>query len=170
MYNISKEVLKEVVTTYIGLAKKLKGELVLVNKVSDESDEYVITNIKDLSFLNIKKGDLIEATIYVDDDDEVFEEFKIGSGQDDTVVREKIVKPSKEKKNEKDLKKDSKKVKTKVVEKNIKTDRKEEVKEEVKKEEDKKIEKQKKKQVQSKKIELNKDSNSSHFQKFMKKK
>ena len=54
-------------------------------------DEYVIRDIKDFEKLKIKNGDMVEATVYVDDDDELFEEFRLGNGKDDQVVRDKVL-------------------------------------------------------------------------------
>ena len=34
---------------------------------------------------------MVEATVYVDDDDELFEEFRLGNGKDDQVVRDKVL-------------------------------------------------------------------------------
>lgn len=34
---------------------------------------------------------MVEATVYVDDDDELFEEFRLGNGKDDQEVRDKVL-------------------------------------------------------------------------------
>ena len=70
-------------------AKKLKGDLVVFT--SRLEDEYVIRDIKDFEKLKIKNGDMVEATVYVDDDDELFEEFRLGNGKDDQEVRDKVL-------------------------------------------------------------------------------
>ena len=73
----------------IKTAKKLKGDLVVFT--SRLEDEYVIRDIKDFEKLKIKNGDMVEATVYVDDDDELFEEFRLGNGKDDQEVRDKVL-------------------------------------------------------------------------------
>lgn len=78
MYSVSFKLLEKIIEGYLKIAKKLSGELVILNKKDDEADEYIISNINDLKFLKISKGDMIELTIYVDDEDEYFEEFVIG--------------------------------------------------------------------------------------------
>ncbi|MGL5050667.1 MAG: hypothetical protein ACRC6E_08605, partial [Fusobacteriaceae bacterium] len=77
MYNVTRNMLVDVLEGYLKLAKELKGELVILNKVDDEADEFVITNIKDFGSIATKKNDMLEVTIYVDEDDEVYEEFII---------------------------------------------------------------------------------------------
>lgn len=69
--------------------QKIKGDLVVFT--SRLEDEYVIRDIKDFEKLKIKNGDMVEATVYVDDDDELFEEFRLGNGKDDQVVRDKVL-------------------------------------------------------------------------------
>ncbi|MEG0069725.1 hypothetical protein [Cetobacterium sp.] len=91
MYDLTKDMLTEVIAGYIELAKKMKGELVILNKIDDEADEFLITNLKDFNLIKINNGDLIEVTIYVDDEDEVYEEFKIGTGKDYNLVKERII-------------------------------------------------------------------------------
>lgn len=88
-YEVSKEVMNEVIKEFAKTAKKLKGDLVVFT--SRLEDEYVIRDIKDFEKLKIKNGDMVEATVYVDDDDELFEEFRLGNGKDDRVVRDKVL-------------------------------------------------------------------------------
>ncbi|AVQ28893.1 MULTISPECIES: hypothetical protein [Fusobacterium] len=88
-YEVSKEVMNEVIKEFAKTAKKLKGDLVVFT--SRLEDEYVIRDIKDFEKLKIKNGDMVEATVYVDDDDELFEEFRLGNGKDDQVVRDKVL-------------------------------------------------------------------------------
>ena len=88
-YEVSKEVMNEVIKEFAKTAKKLKGDL--VEFTSKLEDEYVIRDIKDFEKLKIKNGDMVEATVYVDDDDELFEEFRLGNGKDDQVVRDKVL-------------------------------------------------------------------------------
>lgn len=88
-YEVSKEVMNEVIKEFAKTAKKLKGDLVVFT--SRLEDEYVIRDIKDFEKLKIKNGDMVEATVYVDDDDEPFEEFRLGNGKDDQVVRDKVL-------------------------------------------------------------------------------
>lgn len=88
-YEVSKEVMNEVIKEFAKTAKKLKGDLVVFT--SKLEDEYVIRDIKDFEKLKIKNGDMVEATVYVDDDDELFEEFRLGNGKDDQVVRDKVL-------------------------------------------------------------------------------
>ncbi|MDU1910415.1 hypothetical protein [Fusobacterium sp.] len=88
-YEVSKEVMNEVIKEFAKIAKKLKGDLVVFT--SRLEDEYVIRDIKDFEKLKIKNGDMVEATVYVDDDDELFEEFRLGNGKDDQEVRNKIL-------------------------------------------------------------------------------
>ena len=88
-YEVSKEVMNEVIKEFAKTAKKLKGDLVVFTSILE--DEYVIRDIKDFEKLKIKNGDMVEATVYVDDDDELFEEFRLGNGKDDQVVRDKVL-------------------------------------------------------------------------------
>ena len=88
-YEVSKEVMNEVIKEFAKIAKKLKGDLVVFT--SRLEDEYVIRDIKDFEKLKIKNGDMVEATVYVDDDDELFEEFRLGNGKDDQEVRNMIL-------------------------------------------------------------------------------
>ena len=90
MYNVTREMLTEILDGYIKLAKKLDGELVVLNKIDDEADEFLIENIKDFNLIKTKKNDLLEITIYVDDEDEVYEEFVIGDGNDYSKVQKNI--------------------------------------------------------------------------------
>lgn len=136
MYNVTRDMLIEVLDGYIKLAKSLDGELVVLNKVDDEADEFLIENIKDFNLIKTKKNDLLEITIYVDDEDEVYEEFIIGDGTDYQKVQKNIFE-----KFPKYFKSDSKKIKS-----------------------DSKISGNKKEDSS------NRDSQSNHFQKFMKKK
>lgn len=136
MYNVTRDMLIEVLDGYIKLAKSLDGELVVLNKVDDEADEFLIENIKDFNLIKTKKNDLLEITIYVDDEDEVYEEFIIGDGTDYQKVQKNIFE-----KFPKYFKTDSKKIKS-----------------------DSKISRNKKEDSS------NRDSQSNHFQKFMKKK
>lgn len=136
MYNVTRDMLIEVLDGYIKLAKSLDGELVVLNKVDDEADEFLIENIKDFNLIKTKKNDLLEITIYVDDEDEVYEEFIIGDGTDYQKVQKNIFE-----KFPKYFKTDSKKIKF-----------------------DSKISGNKKEDSS------NRDSQSNHFQKFMKKK
>ena len=136
MYNVTREMLVEILDGYIKLAKKLDGELVVLNKVDDEADEFLIENIKDFNLIKTKKNDLLEITIYVDDEDEVYEEFVIGDGTDYQKVQKNIY--------EKFPKY------FKVGSLNIKSDS--------------------KKSGKEKGTSTNKDSQSNHFQKFIKKK
>ena len=85
-YEVSREVMNEVIKEFAKTAKKLKGDLVVFT--SRLEDEYVI---KDFEKLKIKNGDMVEATVYVDDDDELFEEFRLGNGKDDQEVRDKVL-------------------------------------------------------------------------------
>lgn len=90
MYNVTREMLIEVLEGYIKLAKELDGELVVLNKIDDEADEFLIERIKDFDSIKTKKNDLLEITIYVDDEDEVFEEFVIGNGSDYEKIQKNI--------------------------------------------------------------------------------
>lgn len=136
MYNVTREMLIEVLKGYIKLAKTLGGELVVLNKVDDEADEFIIENINDFNLIKTKKNDLLEITIYVDDEDEVYEEFVIGDGTDFHKVQKNIFE-----KYPKYFKIDSISIKS-----------------------------DSKKSGKNKEILGNKDSQSNHFQKFMKKK
>ncbi|MGL4254034.1 MAG: hypothetical protein ACRDB2_02345 [Fusobacteriaceae bacterium] len=111
-YNVSRGTLTEILEFYIKLAKKNNGELVVLNKTSDEADEYVIRNIKDFNLIKTKKNDFLEVTVYDDDDDDIaYEEFNIGEDSDRDKVREKILGINSEKKNridEKEIKKEIK--------------------------------------------------------------
>ena len=49
-------------------------------------------DIRDFAKLKIRKGDVIDATVYVDDDDELYDEFRLGEGKDDLVVKKKYLK------------------------------------------------------------------------------
>lgn len=91
MYNVTREMLIQVIDGYIELAKKLKGDLVVLNRVNDEDDEIIIKSLKDFNIIKTRDGNLIEVTIYVDDEDEVYEEFKIGNGQDYEKVKSNIL-------------------------------------------------------------------------------
>lgn len=82
MYKVTRAMLIEALERYIKLAEEMDGELVVLNKVTDEADEFVITSIKDFDLISTKDNDLIEITIYVDDEDEVFEEFVIGDNSE----------------------------------------------------------------------------------------
>lgn len=98
-FNVSRETLTEVLEFYIKLAKKNNGELVVLNKTSDEADEYVIGHIKDFKLLKTKKNDFLEVTVYDDDEDDIaYEEFNIGADTDREKVREKILGIKSEKK------------------------------------------------------------------------
>lgn len=88
-YEVSREVMNEVIKEFAKTAKKLKGDLVVFT--SRLEDEYVIRDIKDFEKLKIKNGDMVEATVYVGDDDELFEEFRLGNGKDDQTVRDKVL-------------------------------------------------------------------------------
>nr|WP_307775998.1 hypothetical protein [uncultured Cetobacterium sp.] len=134
MYKVTRAMLIEALERYIKLAEEMDGELVVLNKVTDEADEFVITSIKDFDLIPTKDNDLIEITIYVDDEDEVFEEFVIG----DNSEYERF---------EKDILSKLPKVQNSSVEKKS----------------DNIISGQGK-------IDKNKDKQSNHFQKFMKKK
>lgn len=134
MYKVTRAMLIEALERYIKLAEEMDGELVVLNKVTDEADEFVITSIKDFNLIPTKDNDLIEITIYVDDEDEVFEEFVIG----DNSEYERF---------EKDILSKLPKVQNSSVEKKS----------------DNIISGQGK-------IDKNKDKQSNHFQKFMKKK
>lgn len=90
MYNVTREMLIEILEGYIKLAKKMDGELVVLNKVNDEADEFLIENINDFNLIKTKKNDLLEVTIYVDDEDEVYEEFIIGNGSDYPKIQKNI--------------------------------------------------------------------------------
>ncbi len=92
MYNVTREILTEILNGYIKLAKNLNGELVVLNKISDEADEFLIKNIKDFNLIKTKRGDLLEVTIYVEDEDEIYEEFIIGDGSDYPKVERDIYK------------------------------------------------------------------------------
>lgn len=83
MRNVTREELIEALKEHIKLAKKLKGELVVLNKIDDEADEFIIENINDFDLIKTKSGDLLEITIYVDDDDEFFEEYTIIENKSD---------------------------------------------------------------------------------------
>lgn len=111
-YNVSRETLTEILEFYIKLAKKNKGELVVLNKTSDEADEYVIRNIKDFNLIKTKKNDFLEVTVYDEEEDDVaYEEFNIGEDSDRDKVREKILGIKSDKKNstdEKEIKKENK--------------------------------------------------------------
>lgn len=88
-YEVSKEVLEDVIKYFADTAKKLRGDLVIFT--SRLEDEYVIRNLNDFHKLKIRKGEVIDATVYVGDDDELYEEFKMGSGKDDAVIKEKFL-------------------------------------------------------------------------------
>ncbi|MGL4988708.1 MAG: hypothetical protein ACRC5F_05655 [Cetobacterium sp.] len=90
MYNVTRNMLVDVLEGYLKLAKEMKGEVVVLNKINDEADEFVITNLKDFGSIATKKNDMLEVTIYVDDEDEVFEEFVIGDGSDFEKVQKNI--------------------------------------------------------------------------------
>lgn len=91
-YNLTREMLIEILESYIKLAKKNHGEVVVLNKTSDEADEYVIDNIKDFSLIKTKKNDFLEVTVYDDEDDDIaYEEFTIGDGSDYGIAAEKIL-------------------------------------------------------------------------------
>lgn len=111
-YNVSRETLTEILEFYIKLAKKNRGELVVLNKTSDEADEYVIRNIKDFNLIKTKKNDFLEVTVYDEEEDDVaYEEFNIGEDSDRDKVREKILGIKSDKKNstdEKEIKKENK--------------------------------------------------------------
>mgnify|MGYP000400936785 CR=1 FL=1 len=91
MLNVTREMFIQVLDGYIELAKKLKGEVVVLNRVKDEDDEVVISKIEDFKLIKTSFGDLLEVTIYVNDEDEVYEEFKIGNGSDYKKVQETIL-------------------------------------------------------------------------------
>lgn len=135
MYNVTREMLTEILDGYIKLAKKLDGELVVLNKIDDEADEFLIENIKDFNLIKTKKNDLLEITIYVDDEDEVYEEFIIGDGSDYSKVQKNIYEkfPKYFRAESLENKSDSKKT------------------------------------GKTKESSINRDSQSNHFQKFMKK-
>ncbi len=111
-YNVSRETLTEILEFYIKLAKKNRGELVVLNKTSDEADEYVIRNIKDFNLIKTKKNDFLEVTVYDEEEDDIaYEEFNIGEDSDRDKVREKILGIKSDKKNstdEKEIKKENK--------------------------------------------------------------
>lgn len=91
-YNINYETLTEVIKHYIKVAKQSKGELVVFNKVHDEADEFIIADIKDFEALKIKKNDFLEVTVYDSEDDDIaYSEFLIGNGDDNSLVKEKIL-------------------------------------------------------------------------------
>ncbi|MGL4403365.1 MAG: hypothetical protein ACRCTS_06575 [Fusobacteriaceae bacterium] len=113
-YNVSRGTLTEILEFYIKLAKKNSGELVVLNKTSDEADEYVIRNIKDFNLIKTKKNDFLEVTVYDDDDDDIaYEEFNIGEDSDREKVREKILGIKSDKKNQSDVKEVKKEFKNK---------------------------------------------------------
>ena len=89
-YEVSKITLDEVIKSFIKTAKKLKGDLVVY--CSKWEEEYVVRDIRDFAKLKIGKGDVIDATVYVDDDDELYDEFRLGEGKDDLVVKKKYLK------------------------------------------------------------------------------
>ncbi|WP_297406035.1 hypothetical protein [uncultured Cetobacterium sp.] len=91
MLNVTREMFIQVLDGYIELAKKLKGEVVVLNRVKDEDDEVIISKIEDFKLIKTRFGDLLEVTIYVNDEDEVYEEFKIGNGSDYKKVQETIL-------------------------------------------------------------------------------
>lgn len=88
-YEVSKDILDKIIVCFADTAKKLRGDLVVFT--SRLEDEYVIRNLNDFHKLKIKKGDVIDATVYVGDDDELYEEFKLGIGKDDLIVKEKFL-------------------------------------------------------------------------------
>lgn len=91
-YTVSRKTLTEILEFYIKLAKKNNGELVVLNKTSDEADEYVIGNIKDFNLIETKKNDFLEVTVYDDEDDDIaYEEFNIGEDRDRVAALEKIL-------------------------------------------------------------------------------
>lgn len=108
-YNVTREMLTEVLENYIKLAKKNGGEVVVLNKTSDEADEYVIKSIKDFNIIKTKKNDFIEVTVYDDDDDDIaYEEFTMGDGSDYDKICVKILgkkAPQKDEKTPKESKK-----------------------------------------------------------------
>ncbi|WP_052193878.1 hypothetical protein [Cetobacterium sp. ZOR0034] len=136
MYNVTREMLVEVLEGYIKLAKELDGELVVLNKIDDEADEFLIEKIKDFDSIKTKKNDLLEITIYVDDEDEVYEEFVIGDGSDYEKIQKNI------------FAKYPKLYKIKNIKKKTDTEN----------------------SRKEKTLPGNKDLNTNHFQKFMKKK
>ncbi|MGL5964436.1 MAG: hypothetical protein ACRCZ9_13230 [Fusobacteriaceae bacterium] len=102
-YDVSRGTLIEILEFYLKLAKKNSGELVILNKTSDEADEYVIRNIKDFNLIKTKKNDFLEVTVYDDDDDDIaYEEFNIGNDGDKDKAREKILGIKSEKKSTQD--------------------------------------------------------------------
>lgn len=91
VYDVNLELFRTIVKEYIKIASRMDGELVILNKVHDEADEYIIESVEDLKLVNPKRGDMLELTIYVDDEDEIFDEFIIGNGNMVPKILEKII-------------------------------------------------------------------------------
>lgn len=92
IYDVTREMLEEILKEYIKLAKKQKGELVVFNE-KDEYD-YIIEKIEDFKNVKTSKGDLVDATIYVNDDDVLYSEFIIGIGKSYDELKKTVLKNS----------------------------------------------------------------------------
>lgn len=92
IYDVTRELLTEVLKEYIKIAKKERGELVVFNE-NDEYD-YIIESIEDFDQVKTKKGDLVDATIYVNDDDILYAEFLIGTGKSFEELKKGVLKNS----------------------------------------------------------------------------
>lgn len=92
IYDVTRELLVEVLKEYVKIAKKEKGELVVFNE-NDEYD-YIIEKIEDFEQVKTKKGDLVDATIYVNDDDILYTEFLIGTGKSYEDLKKGILRDS----------------------------------------------------------------------------
>lgn len=93
IYDVTREMLTEVLKEYIKIAKKEHGELVVFNE-KDEYD-YIIAEIEDFEQVKTNKGDLVDATIYVKDDDVLYTEFLIGTGKGYEELKKTVLKDSK---------------------------------------------------------------------------
>lgn len=113
VYDLSREMVVEMLEHYLKIAKKVKGEVVVLNKTSDEADEYVISKIEDFDLIETKKNDFLEVTVYdADEEDVEYEEFSIGEGKDYQVARKNILKVSVDEKLLKEKKVEKKTFKT----------------------------------------------------------
>ncbi|MGL4534112.1 MAG: hypothetical protein ACRC0V_05520 [Fusobacteriaceae bacterium] len=102
VYDLTREQVKEVLEYYLKVAKKAKGEVVVLNKTSDEADEYVIGKIGDFETIKTQKNDFLEITVYDNMEEDIeYEEFSIGEGKDYNAMKKDILKLSV---NEKEIK------------------------------------------------------------------
>ncbi|MGL5050481.1 MAG: hypothetical protein ACRC6A_07135 [Fusobacteriaceae bacterium] len=95
VYDLTREQVKEVLEYYLKVAKKAKGEVVVLNKTSDEADEYVIGKIGDFETIKTQKNDFLEITVYDNMEEDIeYEEFSIGEGKDYNAMKKDILKLS----------------------------------------------------------------------------